>query len=74
MEITPQVAIVSAIGVGMQSHSGVAAAMFGALADLHSNIEMISTSEIKISVVLLPEEGDAALEAVHRAFGLQQEM
>ena len=72
VSITPQVAIVSAVGVGMYSHSGIAASMFAALAKLGVNIEMISTSEIKISVVVPPEEGHRALKAVHRALGLDR--
>ena len=73
IEITPQVAIVSAVGVGMKSHSGIAAAMFQALAKVGVNIEMISTSEIKISVVIQsPEQGELALQAIHTAFGLDK--
>ena len=71
LEITPQVAIVSAVGIGMKSHSGVAAAMFQALAQVNVNIEMISTSEIKISVVVQPKQGQQALQAIHKAFGLE---
>lgn len=70
ISIDERVAIVSAVGVGMKSHSGVAARMFGALAKIGANIEMISTSEIKISVVVNPDQGRAALEAVHEVFGL----
>ena len=51
LEVTKEIALVSVVGVGMQSHSGVAAQMFKALADINANIEMISTSEIKVSVV-----------------------
>ena len=70
--VTPQIAIVSAVGVGMYSHSGIAASMFAALADLGVNIEMISTSEIKISVVVPLTEGHSALKAVHTALGLDR--
>ncbi len=70
VEVTEEIAIVSAVGIGMQSHSGVAASMFKALADINANIEMISTSEIKVSVVLSPKEGLEALHAVHNVFGL----
>ena len=70
MEASDRIAIVSAVGVGMKSHSGVAATMFAALAKRNINIDMISTSEIKISVVVHPEQGKLALEAVHEAFGL----
>ena len=59
---------VSAIGVGMRSHSGVAARMFEALANTGVNIDMISTSEIKISVVIDLAKGEAAMKAVHAAF------
>lgn len=73
MQVNERVAIVSAVGVGMRSHSGVAGNMFRALAEKNINIEMISTSEIKISVVVQPEQGRAALEAVHQAFELDKE-
>ncbi len=72
VSIEDKVAIVSVVGIGMQSHSGVAATMFDALAKLGANIEMISTSEIKLSVVVKPEQGRAALQAVHEAFQLGQ--
>ncbi len=58
----------SIVGVGMRSHSGVAARMFDTLARENINIEMISTSEIKISVVIELKDGDRAMQAVHRAF------
>ena len=58
----------SIVGVGMRSHSGVAAKMFEALADAGVNIDMISTSEIKISVVIALDKGEAAMRAVHKAF------
>ena len=54
----------------MRSHSGVASSMFGALAKKKINIEMISTSEIKISVVVKQSEGKKALRALHSAFEL----
>ena len=73
VSVSPEVAIVSAVGVGMYSHSGIAAKMFASLAELGVNIEMISTSEIKISVVVPPEEGQRALKAVHSALGLDGE-
>lgn len=72
IEVDERIAIVSAVGVGMKSHSGVAADMFGALASENINIEMISTSEIKISVVVHIDQGKKALEAVHSAFGLER--
>ncbi len=61
---------VSLIGAGMRSHPGVSATFFGALADAGVNIEMISTSEIRISVVVRGEDVDAAVTAVHSAFEL----
>jgi aspartate kinase len=61
---------VSAVGAGMVSHPGVAAQMFGALAAAGVNIEMISTSEIKISCLVRAEQVDVAVRAVHDAFGL----
>ncbi len=70
VEITPEIAIVSAVGVGMRFHSGVAAIIFQALANIGANIEMISTSEIKISIALHPSEGHIALEAIHQALKL----
>ena len=63
-----QVAKVSVVGAGMQSHPGVAATMFGALADANINIRMISTSEIKISVLIDKEKADTAVQVIHDAF------
>ena len=61
---------VSVIGVGMRSHPGVSATFFRSLAEAGVNIEMISTSEIRISVVVDIGEVDAAVRAAHTAFGL----
>ena len=61
---------VSLVGAGMRSHPGVTATFFGALAEAGVNIEMISTSEIRISVVVDENEVDAAVTATHRAFSL----
>jgi aspartate kinase len=61
---------VSLVGAGMRSHPGVAAKFFGALAEAGVNIEMISTSEIRVSVVCRDSDLDAAVRAVHAAFGL----
>jgi len=58
----------SIVGVGMRSHSGVAAKMFETLAAEGVNIDMISTSEIKISVVIDLAKGESAMKAVHAAF------
>ncbi len=65
-----RVAKLSIIGVGMRSHSGVAAKMFSVLADAGINIEMISTSEIKVACVIKESEGQKAVKLVHKAFGL----
>ncbi len=61
---------VSLIGAGMRSHPGVSAKFFSSLADAGVNIEMISTSEIRISVVVRADDVDAAVTALHRAFDL----
>ena len=64
------IAKVSVVGVGMRSHSGVAATMFKALADVGVNIQMISTSEIKISVIIEEKFLELAVRSLHSAFGL----
>ena len=64
---------VSAVGVGMRSHAGVATRMFDALAAENINIQMISTSEIKISVVVAERYLELAVRAIHAAFGLSEE-
>ena len=63
---------VSAVGVGMRSHAGVATRMFDALAAENINIQMISTSEIKISVVVAERYLELAVRAIHDAFGLAE--
>ncbi len=63
---------VSVIGVGMRSHAGVAAKMFQALADKQINIQAISTSEIKISVLVSVAHTEAAVKTLHSLFGLDQ--
>jgi len=63
---------VSAVGVGMRSHPGVASKMFGALAKKRINIQMISTSEIKISVVINEQHLEPAVRVLHKAFGLDK--
>ena len=70
LETSQPVAKVSIVGVGMRSHSGVAGTMFGALADHKINIQMIATSEIKISCVIDRKDGERAVRALHSAFGL----
>ncbi|OIO33899.1 MAG: aspartate kinase [Candidatus Omnitrophica bacterium CG1_02_40_15] len=67
-----EIAKVSIVGVGMKTHSGVAAKMFGALASKKINIDMISTSEIKISCVINKKYADDAVRALHKAFGLSK--
>jgi aspartate kinase len=61
---------IALVGAGMKSHPGVSAKFFGALADAGINIEMISTSEIRVSAVTRAEQLDDAVRAVHTAFGL----
>ena len=63
----------SLVGAGMKSHPGVSARLFGALRDAGINIEMISTSEIRVSVVTRADQLDDAVRAVHTAFGLDAE-
>ena len=62
------VAKVSVVGAGMETHEGVAARMFEALSDANVNIQMISTSEIKVSVLIALEDADRAVAAVHKSF------
>ncbi|MBK8091424.1 MAG: aspartate kinase [Verrucomicrobiaceae bacterium] len=64
------IAKLSVVGIGMRSHSGVAAKMFKALADASINIQMISTSEIKTAVIVDESEIENAARVVHTAFGL----
>jgi aspartate kinase len=64
------IAKLSVVGIGMRSHSGVAATLFSALAQAGINIQMISTSEIKISVIIDEKEGAKATQVVHDAFKL----
>ncbi|GAB2488533.1 aspartate kinase [Luteococcus sediminum] len=68
-----QIGKVSVIGVGMRSHPGVTATFFRALSDADVNIDMISTSEIRISVVVDADHVDRAVQAAHTAFGLDAE-
>jgi aspartate kinase len=63
----------SLVGVGMRSHAGIASTMFGALAKEGINIQMISTSEIKVSVVVDEKYLELGVRALHKAFGLDQE-
>jgi aspartate kinase len=66
----PGVAKISVVGVGMRTHAGVANTMFKALAERGINIEVISTSEIKISVLIREEATELAVRALHTAYGL----
>lgn len=70
--VDEDIAKVSIVGVGMRSHVGVASRMFGALAENNVNIEMIATSEIKVSVVIRKEDGDKAVRALHKVFELDK--
>ncbi len=67
------VAKISVVGVGMRSHAGVAATMFKALADRRINIQAISTSEIKVSVLIDEDETELAVRVLHTAYGLDGE-
>jgi aspartate kinase len=62
---------ISIVGVGMRSHAGIACTIFKALADEGINIQMISTSEIKISVVIDEKYLELGVRALHSAFGLE---
>jgi aspartate kinase len=66
----PNVAKISVVGVGMRSHAGVANTMFRALADKAINIQVISTSEIKVSVLVAAEYTELAVRSLHTAYGL----
>jgi aspartate kinase len=67
-----KIAKVSVVGVGMRSHAGIASSAFRTLAEEGINIEMISTSEIKISIVINEKYMELAVRALHKAFGLDQ--
>lgn len=69
----PNIVKLSLVGVGMRSHAGIASRMFKALADEKINILMISTSEIKISVVIEEKYLELGVRTLHEAFGLDQE-
>jgi aspartate kinase len=72
LKIDDNIAKISVIGVGMISHSGVAHTMFKTLADRGINLLLISTSEIKISVLIAKEYGELAVRVLHDAYGLSQ--
>lgn len=69
----PEIATVSVVGAGMRTHPGVSATMFEVLATEGINIEMISTSAIRITCVVRADEADRAVVALHKAFGLEGE-
>jgi len=70
IEFDEKIAEVSVIGIGMRSHAGIAARMFSALAEENINIQMISTSEIKVSCVIDEEYTERAVKAIHDKFEL----
>ena len=72
VEYDPDVAKVSIVGVGMKSHSGVASKAFETMAKENINIEMISTSEIKISMIIDEKYGELAVRALHAAYELDK--
>jgi aspartate kinase len=72
VSVHERIAKLSVVGVGMKTHSGVAAILFEALAAAGVNIDLISTSEIKISVVVELERADEAVRVAHAAFGLDK--
>ena len=70
----PNVAKISVVGVGMRSHAGIANTMFRTLAEKAINIQVISTSEIKVSVLVAAEYTELAVRALHTAYGLDAPM
>lgn len=72
MDFDEHVCKVSVVGVGMKSHSGVAATAFKVLADSNINIQMISTSEIKVSMVIDEKYGELAIRTLHEAYELDK--
>jgi aspartate kinase len=72
LEFDPKIVKVSVVGVGMQSHSGVASKAFDTLAKENINIQMISTSEIKVSMVIDEKYGELAVRALHEAYHLDR--
>lgn len=73
-DLDEDIAKVSLVGAGMKSHPGVAATVFCALADADINVEMISTSTIRISCVVRAAQVDEAVRVLHEAFGLEEEV
>ena len=74
IEVDDYIAKISIVGRGMRANAGVASKMFQALADNEINISMITTSEIKISVVIKKAEMQEAIKALHDAFDLDKEL
>ena len=72
MDFDEHVCKVSVVGVGMKSHSGVAATAFTVMAQNNINIQMISTSEIKVSMVIDEKYGELAIRTLHEAYGLDK--
>jgi len=72
IKVDEDIAKISIVGVGMRGHSGVAFKMFKTLADKGINILMITTSEIKTSVLIREALADRAMIALHKTFGLDQ--
>ena len=72
MDLDDSVCKVSVVGVGMKSHSGVAATAFSALAKENINIEMISTSEIKVSMIISEKYAELAVRTLHTAYNLDK--
>jgi aspartate kinase len=74
VEVDSDIAKISIVGRGMRAHAGIASKMFQALADSEINILMITTSEIKISVVIKEDEMQKAVQCLHDAFDLDKEL
>jgi aspartate kinase len=72
MDFDKNVCKVSVVGVGMKSHSGVAAAAFTAMAQNNINIQMISTSEIKVSMIIDEQYGELAIRTLHDVYELDK--
>ena len=72
MDFDEHVCKVSVVGVGMKSHSGVAATAFTVMAKNHINIQMISTSEIKVSMIIDEKYGELAIRSLHEAYELDK--
>ena len=70
--LNAELAKVSLVGVGMRTHAGIASSAFKALSEAGINIQMISTSEIKITIVVEEKETDKAVNALHKEFELEK--